>query len=488
MARLFGDGAPGLLTRPPGWSDDAVWTGFATGQSMGEHGRFHGPYQFAPGTYVQRAFADAPQTDTTFWGRLAEDGYRCAVLDVPKCPIAPNMGLGFQIADWLVHAPDHKTPISSPEGKAAELLTRFGPKPPSPCGTYRIADNVLCHDGFSDDDAREWLGHILSSVAMKEAAAADVLQSGDWDLCCFVFKELHCAGHLFWDDADPDHPEHDPQRNARRGRPVETVFQRIDEAIGRLAALAGEDTDIVVFSPHGMRANHSQSAAGVELLARFDDMVVREIRSRMTPLARGLHAFRTRKQHQRARTAFFALPYNEQALAIRLNLEGREPHGLVPEGEAEAIRARLTEFLSDLRDETTGEKVVEEVIDFSVREPGPRSAELPDLVAVWSNHHATALVSSMIGASSFTSNRLRPGNHTETGFVLSQGPLSGDLSARDIAITDLGALIAGLVRSKPESVAPTAEASRDDTRPAKSTTPELAAPTKTPGARAERTG
>lgn len=60
LARLAGEYGIQNLSRPVGWSDDAVWTGFTTGLNMGEHGRFHGPYQLAPGSYQERPFAEHP--------------------------------------------------------------------------------------------------------------------------------------------------------------------------------------------------------------------------------------------------------------------------------------------------------------------------------------------------------------------------------------------------------------------------------------------
>lgn len=135
-------------------------------------------------------------------------------------------------------------------------------------------------------------------------------------------------------------------------------------------------------------------------------------------------------------------------MAIRFNLKGREPLGLVDPRDADGLRARITAFLQDLRDAETGEHAVEEVINMKTREDGPKASCLPDLVAIWRNYQSTpALRSSIIEASSHRSDRLRPGNHTDEGFVIAAGAHANVLPETEISISALGGAIADLVRA-----------------------------------------
>src|SRR5262249_9038266 len=70
---------------------------------------------------------------------------------------------------------------------------------------------------------------------------------------------------------------------------------------------------------------------------------------------------------------------------IRINLEGREAAGIVPAGpECDALCEQITEGLTTWVDGDAGEPVVREVARSDcLYPPGPRRAELPDLIVGW---------------------------------------------------------------------------------------------------------
>lgn len=133
-----------------------------------------------------------------FWSRLGRQGYDVAVIDVPKCPLAKKMR-GFQISDWLVHGRDHAQPISQPSVVAQEVVGRFGMALESLCTEYTFGRGAVYHRGFSQKDARQWVNNLIQSADMKFKASQFFLRQQNWDCFITVFKELHCAGHLYWD-------------------------------------------------------------------------------------------------------------------------------------------------------------------------------------------------------------------------------------------------------------------------------------------------
>lgn len=81
---------------------------------------------------------------------------------------------------------------------------------------------------------------------------------------------------------------------------------------------------------------------------------------------------------------FFPLPNGEQSGAIRLNLVGRESHGLVRPGpEREALCDYLISALNELADPDSGTPIVESVWRTEEVFSGPHNERLPDLFVEW---------------------------------------------------------------------------------------------------------
>src|SRR5262249_41941783 len=86
----------------------------------------------------------------------------------------------------------------------------------------------------------------------------------------------------------------------------------------------------------------------------------------------------------------FALPSDGPGF-VRLNLAGRERHGIVDPGDAETL---LDEISAGLRTfvEPSGERMITSVVRSSDLDvPGPKSPALPDRVVVWASKPDAAL-------------------------------------------------------------------------------------------------
>jgi predicted AlkP superfamily phosphohydrolase/phosphomutase len=115
---------------------------------------------------------------------------------------------------------------------------------------------------------------------------------------------------------------------------------------------------------------------------------------------------------------------------IRLNIRGREPGGVVPPEEADALSARIISGLLSFRDATTGEPLIEEISRATeVFPPGERFDRLPDLIVRW--HPSSGAPHEAVSSPQFgriersTPGRIpngRSGNHTPEGFLVAYGP------------------------------------------------------------------
>jgi predicted AlkP superfamily phosphohydrolase/phosphomutase len=136
---------------------------------------------------------------------------------------------------------------------------------------------------------------------------------------------------------------------------------------------------------------------------------------------------------------------------IRLNLIGREPHGLLATGaEADAFVRELTEDLTSILDERTGKPLVRRVMRTADLYSGDRLMNLPDLLVEWSDETPTGSImvgngeaasvrasSSKIGVLEGVNTYGRTGEHRPQGLYIAAGPtIRPTLLSRDVSILD----------------------------------------------------
>lgn len=445
LRALLGRSQWGRLLSPPGMADDGVWASFSTCVSPARHGRYF-TRLLSPGSYDNPKFHDDDLKHETFWTTLDRVGLRQAIIDVPKTPLAKAFD-GVQVRDWIVHGRDGAT-ASWPQELAGELHSRFGRDTTDDWST----DGFLCHmTELEPPDLALLADNLSRSLQQKRQLSLELLDRGDWDLFLTVFKETHCAGHQFWHLQEQAHPRHDPSVANQLGDTIKTIYQAIDTAIGSLIERAGPETHVIVFTDLGMAANYTGEHLLDEVLERLEGCAVPE---------RGAHGrpgrdaeiappgrFATgNRPHRRA----FQVSHNEMSGAIRINLCGREPHGLVQPGrEFEDLCDTLTRDLLDLENLATGEPVVREVLRTSEHLKGAQIDRLPDLFVVWHRDAPIERIGSeKLGEMEVRSPHVRTGNHIADGLYLLCGPgIEPGFRPEAASIMDIGPTIAELLGS-----------------------------------------
>ena len=443
-------GVGGKLTSPPAMGDDAAWASFSTAVSPARHGRYFWKY-IQSGSYITPPFRDEHLKHEPFWNLLSRAGRKVSIIDVPKCPVSRNLN-GLQLADWLVHGRDHNT-CSWPPDLASTILTCFGDdrtdRPES-------SDEYLCRmDALLEDEYEILFQRLLDSIEQKLVVAAQFLSQGDWDLFLAVFKESHCAGHQFWHLLDELHPQYDAALARKLGNPLKSIYQALDTAIGKLLALVGPETSVIIFSDLGMGSNYTGEAFLDEILLRLESSVspgwqplyqtakraARKIRARFL----GNHGW-----YPQAHRYAFQLPHNEISGAIRVNVKGREPAGRIRPGkELEEFCASLSQDLLDLINLNTGNPAVDQVLRTDVAFDGNHQNCLPDLFVVWRRDTPiTAVASPKIGELRIRTPRYRTGNHVVDGIYFGYGPsVAAEKQPCSASIMDIGPTIAALLNT-----------------------------------------
>jgi predicted AlkP superfamily phosphohydrolase/phosphomutase len=125
-----------------------------------------------------------------------------------------------------------------------------------------------------------------------------------------------------------------------------------------------------------------------------------------------------------SRTQAFALPTDLQGF-IRLNLQGREPDGTVPQQRYDTLCDTIVQELLTLRDASTNEPVVETVFrPRALYGDADNLDALPDLCVLWKNTRpVTEIYSPRYGTFEVHKNSVaRSGNHRLEGFWFAAGP------------------------------------------------------------------
>ena len=287
-----------------------------------------------------------------------------------------------------------------------------------------------------------------------------------------VFGETHAAGHYLWrfhdDPALPDNPL--PGED-----PLLAIYQAMDIALGELISLCGGSANLFIFSGHGMMPDNyprwilndvleragllhrRKPDGGCIQAANADSVRISTGNSAGSSLGSVFKSFANRrllpksiqtrlwmrnmqKDIDFSRTRAWALPTDLQGF-IRLNLQGREPQGIVQPADYLKLTHEICEHLRSIKDAATAEPIVEDVYEIRELWPGGRHLDLlPDIAVLWKNSRVDKVISDHLGQISVVNPDIsRSGNHRPEGFCFAMGPdVSTNISGLNVDLMDLG--------------------------------------------------
>ena len=395
LARFLSEGAAGLLrtTIPP--QSPAAWSTFATGTNPGKHGILNF-VQLGPDSYSPRFVNAAHRRGATFWEIAGQQGIRGGIINVP-ITYPPRDYNGFIISGML--SPGTNAEMARPP-EILEDLKAFSPN-------YAI-EVESAHTGGaigSDQDVRaRFYDEVLSVLKARLDAAVGLYRKHKPPLFCIVFIAADRICHYFWrymEAAKSAKPLGEMEH--RFSLAIQTVYEKLDEAIGALLEAAGEETDVVIMSDHGSGAfrkglNLGKVLAREGLLTEATPSLFNRVRKRllwsfvrMTPwrmqckiksllpaLSRYAAGVVTSSDIDFSRTlAYPAGPVG----GVFVNLKGRQPKGSVESSEHyEQIRTQIIDVFSRLTDPETGEKIARKVHRREEIWRGACLDQLPDVV------------------------------------------------------------------------------------------------------------
>ncbi len=331
--RLFGDGLARLPTlnamvaqglsgtlrscHPP--ITVPAWQVMATSASPGRLGIYGFRHRKGP-SYTQGWTPTSYAIRVpTIWDLIGRAGKRSCLVGVPP-GYPPKPLKGWSVSCFLT--PPDAPRYTYPAELRAEIEDLVG--------TYlfdvpfRIEDRDAVRDGLFEMTRRRF--EVVRHLATTKP----------WDFLMVVEIGVDRLHHAFWKYFDRAHPTHEPGN--RYEQVADDYYRLIDERIGELVELL-DDCVFLIVSDHGSKPMLGAFCIN-EWLAERGWLAVRERLVRTVGLeGAGVDWSKTR-----------AWGWGGYYARIFLNVEGREPQGIVPADQYERTRRQLTDDLRTITD------------------------------------------------------------------------------------------------------------------------------------------
>jgi hypothetical protein len=397
--------------------NERCWSIFLSGKDSGATGA-----HFEPSTYRYGHVSVQREPAPLFYA--LGDAARVCQFDFPA-PISDEVD-GVQVTGWGSEL-NASVQMSDPPGLIEELIERHGSDPKMETG-FDVHDPASGEaersfrnpNLYRPEGLRDYSRFLDIAVERRTEICLDLLGRERWDLFLALFVESHTANHLFW-HAGRDYPLASPLDSGED--PLLAVMRKIDEGIGRIAAMLSPETVLAVFTVD----DTAQNMMDVPSMALLPELLFRWNFPGQAALAEGRSGeplpppstdFADHWKHEVWRLATEegqnvlrspasleadgeplnwnpAIWYQDLwprmrafALApvsdgyIRINVTGREAHGIVAPEDYDAVIAELTELLHGQTDPRTGRGVVER-IERTREQPMDSPGIPPDLIVCW---------------------------------------------------------------------------------------------------------
>lgn len=236
------DGSYGKLrsTIPP--VTCPAWVSSCTGVNIGKHG-IHG---FSLSVDIRKrkiVFANSTKRKVeAIWNLLSVAGKRVVVLNVPVS-YPPERVNGAMVSGMLT--PGAKSNFTFPRGLKDELLD-LGYE-------IDVADTMLDNILAFKANKFKMLSRIREICNSRITAVEYLMKEFEWDLFIVVFVVLDRIHHQYWKYIDPSHIAYEAEDAKVMYPHILRCYSQIDNAINSLLKLAGNNTNVIIYSDHGFK-------------------------------------------------------------------------------------------------------------------------------------------------------------------------------------------------------------------------------------------
>ena len=319
LSRLMTQGSYGRLESSIPAITVPAWSCMMSGRDPGELG-IYGFRNRANRGYQKMAVADGRAVNIPrLWDLLGDAGWQVAVISVPGT--SPPYPVKGQLVSCFL-TPNREVPHTHPPELADQISQWF-------------SDFMLDVPQFRSNDKDRILKNIYALCDQRFTLATKLLEQESPDFLMLVDMGVDRIHHSFWKPMDPRHPQYEPDSPYKNA--IHDYYVYVDQRVGELLNDCGDETAVLVVSDHGARPLMGGICLNEWLMAE-GYLVLKETPTTPTLLDDvEVDWSRTR--------AWGAGGYYGR---IFLNVQGREPQGMIPLAEYEQERSHLAEKLTAL--------------------------------------------------------------------------------------------------------------------------------------------
>ena len=299
-----------------------AWMSALTSKDPGQLG-VYGFRNRADHSYEKMTIANSRAiTEPAVWDYLGRAGKQSYLVGVPPS-FPPKPVNGGMIGCFL--SPNAQSKFTYPESLREEIL--------------RVAPNYLVDvPNFRTDDKQWLLQKIYEMTEDHFKVVKHLIKEKPWDFLMSVEIGVDRLHHGFWKYHDATHPKHEP--NNALINSIHDYYVWLDKQIGGVLELIDDDTSVIVFSDHGAKKMNGGIAIN-EWLINEGYLVLEEKPQGVVPLEKV-------KVNWGKTRAWGSGGYYAR---VFLNVQGREPNGVIPPAEYEKVRDELTAKISAIPDD-----------------------------------------------------------------------------------------------------------------------------------------
>ncbi len=414
LGALVERGGRGVLKAPLPNHSWSAWPSFMTGVDPADHGVYD-ILESRGGSGRQYPVTFRSIRERTILADLSRAEVPSLFVNVPLTFPPPEVS-GAVVAGGVL--PKWR-PFTHPESLAKDLEEAGTPFPINGMSWTTFHNRP---DPFLDE--------VETMFAERQRATERLLDTVDWRVACVVQVETDRVQHCLAKYVSPDGPDFDTLSREPLADRVRKVYRRLDEGLGGLVRRTGPDDLVVFMSDHGFQTctgavhmdrllehlGYLEFSASKAIFGPMQWGPVRAV-ARKAYDALGLHGRVPLPQSVNwAKTKAYT-SVRSTGEGVSINLEGREPQGIVPAGRYEPLREELAERLAAFVDPRTGRHPVARVWRREEVFKGRFAEDAPDLLLEPAHLYSLTHAKTMVEPADWMS-----GDHRVEGVLAAAGP------------------------------------------------------------------
>ena len=412
IKRLMGQGCYAKLnsTIPP--LSVTAWTSMTTGEKPAEHGIFEYFYRNRKSEIPGKMdlVSSFRVKNKRIWEIAAEEGKKVISCFVPLTwPMRPYEGILISGAPALVE-----------KGKFA-----YPPEMENEIGKLLGQDFQVDVKFFRDLKSKKDISQEIKKVTQMHLEIIKYLiKNKEWDLFFGVITGSDRMNHSFWKYCDQSHRKYNPHSEFKDT--LKEYYKFLDKELGEIIKMLDEDTLIIILSDHGFTKMHTRVNLS-DWLIKEGYLVLRKDVKVETPCKL------ENSMIDWGETKVFAIgAYDGQ---IFINLEGRDPGGIVKPKEYDTLINELEEKIKKIKGDD-GKILNTKIFKKKDYFKGTCEDIAPDIVIYFDNLEYGANTS-LIGNEKLWSPQTAMGSddagHAPKGiFIMNKSKQNGDIGEIDI--------------------------------------------------------